>query len=218
MEKHMNYIQFRNKYASLPFIKAQAILASAGKAAQPMRNQITRWKNKGLLIQVKKGVYVLNKDDRRVSPGRFFFANQIIWPSYVSLESALGYYGIIPEAVKDVTSVTSRKTACFKNAMGEFIYQHIKPQAFKGYRSFKGEEGLDVFIAEPEKALVDFLYLNLNKFKEPAKGIFKDRYRFQNIETLSRNKILFFAEVFKNKRLNALARQFCGFIEDEKNG
>jgi len=213
----MHYIQFRNKYSGLPFIKTEAILASAGKANQPMRNQINRWKNKGLLIQVKKGIYILNENDRRVSPSRFFFANQIIWPSYVSLESALGYYGIIPEAVKDVTSVTSRKTAYFKNAIGRFIYQHIKPQAFKGYRSFKDEARLDVFIAEPEKALVDFLYLNLNKFKESAKGIFKDHYRFQNTETLSRNKILFFARVFKNKRLNALAREFCGFIEDEKN-
>lgn len=181
-----------------------------------MRNQLTRWKNKGLLIELKRGIYILNADDRKVFPSRFFFANQIIWPSYISLESALGYYGLIPEAVKDVTSVTSKKTVRFKKKAGGFIYQHIKPEAFKGYVSFKDEAGLGVFIAKPEKALVDFLYLNLNKFKLSAKDIFRESYRFQNTDVLSRSKIIFYARIFKNKRLDAVAREFCEFIEEEK--
>ncbi len=213
----MDFNQFRKKYNGQPFIKAQVVLASAPKATQPMRNQLTRWKKNGLLIQLRRGIYILNENDRKVFPSRFFFANQIIWPSYVSLESALGHYGLIPEAVKDVTSVTSKKTVRFKNKTGEFIYQHIKPDAFRGYHSFKDEAGLDVFIAEPEKAAVDFFYLNLGKFKRSARDIFKDSYRFQNTEILSRHKITFYAQVFKNKRLKDISREFCKFIEEEKN-
>lgn len=213
----MHFNEFRNKYSRMPVIKAQAILASAGKSVQPMRNQITRWKNKGLLTQLKKGIYLLNENDRRVSPSRFFFAGQILWPSYISLESALGHYGLIPEAVKDVTSVTPKKTAIFTNATGKFVYQHIKPEAFRGYISLKDEAGLNVFIAEPEKALVDFLYLNLDKFKLFDPGIFSESYRFQNTEILSRRKIMFFARLFKNRRLKVLAGEFCKFMEVEKN-
>lgn len=213
----MDFNQFRKKYSSYPFIKTQEILASVPKAHQPMRNQLTRWNRNGLLIQLRRGIYILNENDRKVFPSRFFFANQIMWPSYVSLESALGHYGLIPESVKDVTSVTSKKTVRFKNKTGEFIYQHIKPEVFRGYHFFKDESGLDVFIAEPEKAIVDFFYLNLGKFKRLSRDIFKDSYRFQNTEILSTRKILFYAQAFKNKRLEDISREFCKFIEEEKN-
>jgi predicted transcriptional regulator of viral defense system len=212
----MNFSRFRKKYCGYPLIKAQAVLASSGKAAQPMRNQLARWKRNGLLIQLRRGIYILNENDRKVAPSRFFFANQITWPSYVSLESALSHYGCIPEAVKDITSVTSKKTAVFKNKAGEFVYRHLKPEAFRGYRSFKDEAGLDVFIAEPEKALVDFLYLNLNRFKGSAGDIFKESYRFQNTGILNQRKIIFFSRIFKNKRLEALIRDFCAFMEEER--
>jgi len=212
----MDFNLFRKKYYGLPFIKAQVVLASVPKATQPMRNQLSRWKKNGLLVQLRRGIYILNENDRKVFPSRFFFANQIMWPSYVSLESALGHYGLIPEAVKDATSVTSKKTVRFKNKTGEFIYQHIKPEAFRGYRSFKDEAGLAVFIAEPEKAVVDFIYLNLGKFRMSVRDIFRDSCRFQNTEILSRHKIAFYARIFKNKRLEDISREFCKFIEEEK--
>lgn len=213
----MNFNQFREKYRDLPYIKTQKMLTSAAKTPQAMRNQLARWQNKKLIIQLKRGVYILNKNDRKVFPSRFFFANQLMWPSYVSLESALSYYGFIPEAVADVTSVTSKKTNCFKNSLGQFIYQHVKPAVFNGYHSFKDEAGVDVLIAGPEKAIVDFLYLNLNKFKASAKDVFKNSYRFQNTGALSCRKIVSLARSFRNSRLEAVAREFCAFIEDEKN-
>ena len=213
----MNFTQFREKYRDLPYIKTQGMLTSIAGMPQTMRNQLTRWQDKGLLIQLKRGVYILNKNDRKVFPSRFFFANQLMWPSYVSLESALSYYGFIPEAVADVTSITSKKTNCFKNSLGQFIYQHVKSAVFKGYHSFKDEAGMDVLIACPEKAIVDFLYLNLNKFKASAKDVFKNSYRFQNTQSLSCRKIVSLARSFRNSRLEAVAREFCSFIEDEKN-
>jgi len=134
----------------------------------------------------------------------------------VSLESALSYYSLIPEAVADVTSVSTKKTSRFTNSIGNFVYQRVKPDAFRGYRSYKDEAGLECLIAEPEKAVVDFLYLNLRKFKTAAKEVFKESYRFQNIEGLKPKKVFFWARLFKNSRLEAVAIEFCSFIEEEK--
>lgn len=212
----MNFQLFKNKFCRYPFIRTKDILFTSEEPVQSMRNQISRWEKKGLLLKIKKGMYILNENDRKVFPSRFFFANQIIWPSYVSLESALSYYGLIPERVEDVTSVTTKKTSSFNAPLGEFVYRHLKTEAFKGYRSFKDEAGLEIFIAEPEKAVVDFLYLNLDKFKKQSTAIFRDSYRFQNVGILSLRKIMFFSGFFNNKWLTVTARQFCAFAEKEK--
>lgn len=213
----MNFGQFRREYEGLPLIKTRAIvLPAGGETVQSMRNQVSRWKNRGLLIELKRGVFILDENDRKVFPSRFFFANQLNWPSYVSLESAFARYGLIPETVKDVTSVGTKKTTSFRNPLGKFVYQHIKPEAFKGYRSFKDEAGLDVFIAEPEKAVVDFLYLNLNRFKKASRDVFRESYRFQNTDILNCRKIIIFASLFKNASLVDAARRFCKFLEEER--
>lgn len=209
----MNFREFMVERRDMPYINMLGVFARAG-ADQAMRNQLTRWQKRGLIIQLKRGIYILNKNDRKIFPSRFFFANQLMWPSYVSLESALGYYGLIPEIVSDVTSVTSKKTVRFRNGLGQFIYQHVKLDAFKGYRSFKDEAGMDVLIADPEKALVDFLYLNLSKFKVYAKDVFSGSYRFQNTEQLNCRKIISWARSFKSKRLEAVSGEFCAFIKD----
>lgn len=211
----MNFTEFKEKFCEIPLISARGMMALK-RNPQAMRNQLTRWQKRGLIIRLKRGIYALNKRDRKVNPSRFFLANQLLWPSYVSLESALSYYGLIPEAVADVTSVSTKKTSRFTNSAGRFIYQRVKPEAFRGYRSYKDEAGLECLIAEPEKAVVDFLYLNLRKFKIEAKAVFKESYRFQNIEGLKPGKVLGWASLFKNKRLKAVAGEFCAFIKEEK--
>jgi len=211
----MNFTEFKEKFQEMPFVSARMVMTFE-RDSQAMRNQLTRWQKKGLIIQLKRGIYALNKRDRKVNPSRIFLANQLLWPSYASLESALGYYSLIPEAVADITSVSTKKTSCFTNSIGRFIYQRVKPDAFRGYRSYKDEAGLECLIAEPEKAVVDFLYLNLRKFKAEAKAVFKESYRFQNMEGLKPKKIISWARLFKNSRLEAVAGEFCAFIKEEK--
>ena len=97
------------------------------------------------------------KDDVDV----MIFATKIYQPSYISMETALSFYGIIPEAVFTTTSVTTRKTKEFKTPMGNFSYQKIKKEAFGGFET-KNENGISYKLALPEKALIDFFYLNKN--------------------------------------------------------
>ena len=203
----MKYSDFKKKVLNWPVIFSRDVV-SPGKIGQAVRNQLERWRKSGRVIRLKRGVFVLADDDRRVSLSRPYLANQLYGPSYVSLEYALGYYGLIPERVSDVTSVTSRKTMRLSNAAGTFIYQHVKPKAYRGFGMAEGESGLKFFIAEPEKAIVDFIYLNLDKFAYNDPGVFEESYRFHNTERLDMKKLRRFADVFGNKKLSRIASLF----------
>jgi len=209
----MNYTDFRNKFKDMPVIFSRDLSGRKAKEAQLMRNQLNRWRQKGLIIKLKRGAYILNELDRKNSPGLQFIANQLYGPSYVSLEFALNLYGLIPERVSDITSVTTKKTMVIKNDLGVFIYQHIKPDAFRGFKALKEDSGITVFIAEPEKAVVDFLYLNLNNMPVDSAAIFRDSYRFQNLEQLKAAKIMKFSKLFDNPKLIKVAENFSKFIK-----
>jgi predicted transcriptional regulator of viral defense system len=87
-------------------------------------------------------------------------ANKIYEPSYISLESALAYYEVIPETVFGVTSASSRKTKHYESPWGVFSYRSIKPQYMIGYQVVVSGLGTKFKIASLEKALLDYLYLN----------------------------------------------------------
>ena len=152
----MKYDDFRKKFKKFPVLDISTALRITGENPQVMRNQITRWVKSGYLIKLKRGLYLFNETDRGRDVAQLFIANKLYEPSYVSMETALSLYGIIPEGVAVVTSVTAKLTKRFQNSTGNFMYQHVKPQAFRGFRQEKFG-GLPVFIAEPEKAVVDFL-------------------------------------------------------------
>lgn len=211
----MHYTEFKNKLKNLPLIESRDIIL-LHKDTQVLRNQLNRWQVKKLIIKLKRGFYILNENDRKATPSRFYIANRLCEPSYVSMESALSFYGLIPEQVRSLTSVTSKKTLRIKNDFGEFLYQHIKPEAFRGFRVAKDSEGFDFFIAVPEKAVTDFLYLNLRKMVKAGKDVFSASYRFQNTEGLSSGKIMELAKLYDNKQLMRIVQDFCAFIKEGK--
>lgn len=210
----MRYPEFKQKVREYPLITRQ-YLGLLTTDLHPLQNQLIRWQKQNLIIKLRRGIYLLNEEDRAINPSRLFIANQLYSPSYISCEYALGYYGLIPERVVDVTSVTTRKTASFKNELGTFRYQHIKEDAFAGFREVKDEAGLTCLVAEPEKAVVDFLYLNLSKFKRDDREVLRDSYRFQSISDLRESKIKNHARIFKSRKLLAVAESFCRFIKEE---
>jgi predicted transcriptional regulator of viral defense system len=211
----MKYKDFKKQVLNWPVIFSRDVVSS-GKSGQAVRNQLERWRKSGRVIRLKKGVFILADDDRKVELPRPYLANQLYGPSYVSLEYALSYYGLIPERVNDITSVTSRKTMRFTNEAGTFIYRHVKPKAYRGFDMAEGESALRFFIAEPEKAVVDFLYFNLDKFAYDDPGVFEESYRFQNTERLDMKKVRRFAGIFENKKLVKIASLFSKHFSVEK--
>ena len=123
------------------------------------RNNLTRWCRKGLLVKLRNEHYAF-PEYRQVPGFARHIANQIYRPSYISLHSALSIYGMIPEEVVQLTSVSTLKTAVFTNPFGTFHYQNVKESLFFGYGISSLADGRGVLLATPEKALLDFLYLN----------------------------------------------------------
>ncbi|MBN1869028.1 MAG: hypothetical protein JW847_00405 [Candidatus Omnitrophica bacterium] len=212
----MNYTQFKNHFQSSPLILSKEVIRFQSDK-QNIRNQLNRWLQKGLIHKLKKGAYLFNENDRKINPDHSFIANQLYAPSYVSLEYALYIYGLIPEKVTAITSITTKKTVRFSNVSGEYIYQHVKPTAFGGFRRVKDSNGYFIFIAEPEKAVVDFLYLNFPKVENIHKDIFEKSYRFQNAENLRPKEIMKAAKLFNNRALLRKARAFCEFLSEVKS-
>lgn len=115
--------------------------------------QLIRYTRRGLLVRLKRGLYAI----KAWPPSRWAVANRLYRPSYISLASALSYYGLIPESVYGVTSVTAKSTREFEVEGVRYVFRALKPRAFTGYRSIE-LDGQPVLIAEKEKALADYLY------------------------------------------------------------
>jgi hypothetical protein len=139
--------------------------------------QISLWVKKGNLLRLRNGTYAFAKDKENIQGEEI--ASFIYEPSYLSMESALARYGFIPEMVYAYISVTARINRKFTNDFGTFLYRHIKPELFWGYTEIKTQHG-HYLIADPEKALLDYLYLNLSKIRNEADF---DNIRF-NIDTI----------------------------------
>jgi len=212
----MNYSTFRKKTQKQPLILTHNILMGGKEDKQAILNQLKRWQDKGLITKLRRGIFVLNSHDLKISPSMTYIANQLYGPSYVSLEYALSYYGLIPERATDLTSITTKKTQNFKNKLGVFTFQHIKREGFRGFTALKDDAGLTFFMAEPEKAILDLFYLGMSKFREKNyESMFEDFYRLQNIEMLSQKKLLKFANLFSSKKLLKITDALCAYIEKE---
>jgi predicted transcriptional regulator of viral defense system len=208
----MKFTEFKKKIAHFP-IFSTSHLNSLGGNQQVLRNQLTKWQKNGLVIKLRKGLYMLGDLDRMLTPSRLFLANHMYQPSYVSIEYALGIYDIIPERVYDVTSVSPKKTAVFENKFGRFIYQRIKANSFGVYKIIADENGYSCFIAEAEKALMDYCYLNMSLFKTGDTTVFES-LRLQNLQSLKTRRIMTCAQMFNSNRLMKITDFLIRYIKE----
>jgi len=168
--------------------------------------QVSFWVKKGYLEKIKKGLYILSSARKKINP--MILAGKIYEPSYLSLEFALNYYGIIPDIPGTFTSVTSRTTKYFKNKFGYFTYQKIKPVFFGGYET-RIEKNVSFNIATPEKALMDFLYLNKNRFA--ADFNFWKEMRIDGDFKFQKKKLESYKEIYADKKVNKLLESVLNY-------
>jgi predicted transcriptional regulator of viral defense system len=151
----MSYLNFKKRFYDLKCFHIHQVYAWQ---ADFDKSNLTRWVKSGLLVKLRNGHYsfpeYLNQPDFR-----YFISNRIYRLSYVSLHTALAFYGMIPEAVIPVSAVCALKKATFENAFGTFTYQQIASELMFGYdlKPLSGSQTL--LFAQPEKALLDLLYL-----------------------------------------------------------
>ncbi|NBD34702.1 MAG: hypothetical protein GVY30_01730 [Chloroflexi bacterium] len=124
-----------------------------------VRRQLSRWTAAGKLLQLRRGLYTLATPYRKTTPHPFVVANRLVRASYVSLQSALAHHGLIPEHVPVTTSVTTSRPTEYETSLGHYTFRHIKPDLLYGYHRADVGNDQQAFIATPEKALLDQVYL-----------------------------------------------------------
>ena len=152
----MDYLKFRERMYPMGCFNINQILIWEKDFD---RNNLTRWCRKGLLMKLRNEYYAF-PDFKQLPDAARYVANRIYSPSYISLHSALSFYGMIPEEAVQITSVTTLKTARFDNPFGTFYYQNVKTSLYFGYERKTLLNGRGLLFATPEKALLDLLYLN----------------------------------------------------------
>ena len=196
----MNYNEFRLEMLNRPFFTSKD-LSGVEKLDPTLKLQLHKWIKQNKIIRLKKGVYTLNDTDRKAELSPFFLANELYSPSYLSLESALSYYDLIPEAVNNFTSITTNKTKTIKNIYGTFYYNSIKKEYFWGFQNIKLKNNIFFFIAAPEKAVVDFIYFKIHSTVKDLKNELIENYRFQNLDILNIDTLLNYKPKLKEKKM-----------------
>jgi predicted transcriptional regulator of viral defense system len=138
---------------------ASALLLAGDVSAAQVRLQLSRWVKTGRLLQLRRGLYALAPTWRKLEPHPFLIANQLQRGSYVSLQSALAFYGVIPEHVPTVTSVGPGRPETVRTPLGAFQFSHLAQTLLFGYSRVEIAPRQFAFVASPEKALLDLVHL-----------------------------------------------------------
>jgi predicted transcriptional regulator of viral defense system len=178
-------------------IFSSSLLMAGNRSAFQIRMQLSRWVAEGKIIQIKRGLYAIASPYRNQEPHPFLIANMIKKASYISLQSALEYYGIIPEYVPKITSVTTGRPGVVNSKLGIFIFKHLKKDLFWGYQEQEVIRGTTVFIARPEKALLDLIYLTPNSDNDA----YIEELRLQRWEKINIELLLHYAKDFKKPKM-----------------
>jgi len=154
---------------------------------------LSRWAKSGKIARIRKGIYELTYPDKKNIPD-LYIANKLYYPSYISMETALSRYGLIPEVAMECVSLTVKTSRKFTNKYGSFVYHSVKPEAFTGYRT-EDHNGFEILIAVPEKAFVDYLYF---KRRKGLKGkALTERIDMKAVKKLDRKEMDKYAAAYK---------------------
>jgi predicted transcriptional regulator of viral defense system len=158
------------------YVTLMALLAHLVKP----HDRITHMLRSGEIVRVKKGLYVFGEDHRLRPYSRELLANLIYGPSFVSLDSALSFHGLIPEGVRQVTSVTSGRARKFETPVGTFLYRPVPIRSFHfGMSSVEGGVGVRFLMASPERALAD--KIREDRMARIRTQLEAEQYLFENL-------------------------------------
>ncbi len=188
------------------------LLVSGEVEPADLRRQLSRWTKTRKLYQLRKGLYSLAPPFQKIKPHPFVVANRLVRSSYVTSQSALAFYGMIPEHVSTITSVTTRRPGQWKTALGTFQFQHIQHALFFGYRRTELGNGQQAFVATPEKALLDLIYL------EPGGDSLEylRELRLQHLDQLNTIDLAHMAERIQKPKLRGGAAKILELVHEEK--
>ena len=159
----------------------------------------------GEVLRLKRGLFVLAPEYRKSEPPLFAVAPILYAPSHISLETALAYHGLIPEAVFQVASVTPKRSRRFETPLGVFTYQSVPCiPAMAGIECVKLEHDFWAFVATPLRAIADLLYLNRTiswRNDGPAFLLESLRIEEEDLHAISFARYREISQAFRNRRV-----------------
>ncbi len=188
----------------------QTVLDVLRGYARP-RDKISDLLRKGVIVRVKKGLYVFGDDYRDRPFSRELLANLVFGPSYLSLDWALQYYGLIPEKVEAMTSVTTGRSRRFQTPVGLFVYRQIPDGAFRvGMTRIETGPEMAFLMATAEKALSDKVREDRGNGITTVSGMkayLRDSLRVDMpaLAELNPARIMLFADRYRSRKINLLA-------------
>lgn len=203
----MNYQLFQQQFADWPIVSVREI-----QKAFPTfdRRRLVEWQQKGYLDRLTNGWYRFVRFP--VSESMLWWAaNRMYQPSYISLETALSYHGLIPEGVFSVTSISTHKTRTITNKLGTFSYRTVKPALYFGYDVLRWQDR-PILIADPEKALLDLCYLRPD-LQHPDDFAQLRLNAFLLAERLRPGQLAIYQQLFANQRLNQRVDALTTYIQ-----
>ena len=181
------------------------------KSDNAKKSFLKRACQKGDLIRVRKGLYLVGNENRKSHYNTYVIANYMVDPSYVSLESALSFYGLIPEAVYTTTSVTTKVGSEIKTPVGQYSFSYLKTGYFNfGFYQIKEGEH-KYLIATPLKALMDYIVLKKKEYKSVEELEEDLRFDFDEFLTykkfVNKEKVNEMLKVYKSYRLQVILKE-----------
>jgi predicted transcriptional regulator of viral defense system len=174
-----------------------------------VRRQLSRWVQSGRIRQLRRGLYMLAPPYQNVVPHPFLIANALVPGSYVSAQSALAFYGFIPEYAPRTMSITTLRTSTWD---GGFQFQHLAPHLFFGYQLVDLSGGQQAFVAMPEKAVLDLAHLTPHS-DSPA---YLAELRLQNLDRLDLARLHEFGQRSRKPKWQRVAAQIEKLVLQEE--
>lgn len=212
----MNFTQLLDIVADRPLFESSLLIAGDVDPVD-ISSQLSRWVTSGRLIKLRRGLYAVAEPFASRRPHPFEVANALVSPSYVSGEYALGWYGIIPEALFTVTSVTTGRGGTYDTPFGRYVYQHIRSGYLWGYDRValtSGPVALQPhgYVASPEKALLDLLYFR----RSVDDRALLEGLRLDLTDRLDAGRLLEMSRKAKQPRLERAARIVSDMADEQR--
>ena len=206
----MYFQQVAPLLANLPLFESGHLYAGANNLQQVQR-QLADWVRAGKIVQLRRGLYTVAPPYQSEHPHSYLIANHLVRGSYVSLHTALSHYDLIPEHVAVVTSVTTGRPGTWQNPYGYFSYQHIQPALFFGFQYRQVTQTQWAYVATPEKALLDLIYLTPDA---DSAGYIR-ALRLQNLDQLDVERLTAYVERADKPKLKRALSHILHLIEEE---
>ncbi|MCK4337023.1 MAG: hypothetical protein KAX11_03700 [Candidatus Aminicenantes bacterium] len=174
----MKWIEFLKIFADQPLFHS-SMMGIFPDSREYVQVQLSRWARIGKLNQIRRGWYLIEAPYCKKEVPSEVIANTVVSPSYLSLEWAMAFHGMIPEDVPNPTSITTTRAEDFQAIGRLFLFKHIKPAYFTGYVKTEYKDK-SILVAFPEKALWDKVYFFTRRNRFSMRWL--EQLRLQNLD------------------------------------